>query len=52
MGDGQAAGLFGVIGKIALGIEIGIVSDDFDGTFVGADGSVRTKTPELAAIGS
>ena len=47
MGDGDAAGFFGVIGKISLGIFVGVVTDDLDGTLVSADGSVGTQTPEF-----
>ena len=49
--DGQAAALFGIIGEVALGIEIGVVADDLDGVFIGAHGAIGAETPELAADG-
>ena len=48
MGNRQAAGFFGVIGKIALGIFIGVVTDDGDGRLVGAHGSVGAKAPRIS----
>lgn len=49
VGNGDAAGFFGVIGKIALGIHVRLVANDFDGTLVGADRAVAPKAPEKAA---
>ena len=49
MGTGHAAGLLSVVFKVSLHIQIGVVSDDFDGVLVGAYGTVRAKAPELAA---
>ncbi len=49
--DGQAAALFGIIGEVALCVKIGVVTDDLDGIFVGADSAVGAETPELAADG-
>ena len=49
--DGQAAALFGIIGEVALGIEIGVVADDLDGVFIGAHSAIGAETPELAADG-
>ena len=52
VGNGDAAGLLGVIGEIALGIHIRMVTDDLDGALVGANGTVGTQAPEFAALGS
>ena len=52
VGNGDAAGLLGVIGEVALRVHVGVVADDLDGLLVGADGTVGTQTPELAAIGA
>ena len=52
MAYGQAAGLLGVIGEIALGIHIGMVADDLDAVLVGANGTVGTEAIELAADGA
>ncbi len=49
MGYGNAAGLFGVVGKVSLGIHIGVVPDNFDGIFIGADSTIGAVTPEFAA---
>ena len=37
---GDTTRFFGIISEIALGILFGVVTDDFDGTLVGADSSV------------
>ena len=50
--DGQAAGLLGVVGEIGLRVLIGVVADDLDGVLVGADGTVRAQTIELAGYGA
>ena len=52
VGYGQAAGLFGVIGEVALCVHIGVVADDLDGVLVGTDGTVCAQTPELTAVGA
>ena len=52
VGNGNAARLFGVIGKISLSVKVGVVADDFNGVFVGTDGTVRAETPEFAGSGS
>ncbi len=55
VGNGDAAGLFGVILEVCLDILIGMVADDLDGVLVRADGAVAAETPELAgnrALGS
>ena len=44
---GQTAGFFGVIGEVALCIQVRIVADDLNGALVGTDGTVGTQTPEL-----
>ena len=51
MADRQAAALFGIVGKIPLRIQVGVVSDDLDGVFVGAHGTVGAQAPEFAADG-
>ena len=48
VGNGDAAGFLGVIGEVALGIEVCVVADDFDGALVGAYGAVTAKAPEFA----
>ena len=48
MGDGDAAGFLGVIGEVALCIEVGVVADDLDGALVRTDGAVRAEAPEFA----
>ena len=48
MALGHTAGFFGIILKVCLCILVGVVSDDLDGVLVGADGTIGTKTPELA----
>ncbi len=52
MGHGNTAGLLGVIGKISLSIELGLVADDLDGGLVGTNGTVGTQAPELAGSGA
>ena len=52
MGNGNTAGLLGVIIKICLSIHIGVVTDDLDGVLVSTYGTVCTKTPELTVDGS
>jgi hypothetical protein len=45
--NGNAAGLFGVILKVALGVHICFITNDLDAVLVGANGTVGTKTVEL-----
>ena len=52
MGHGDAAGLFGVVGKIGLRVLIGVVADDLHSALVGAHSAVRAQTPELAGGGA
>ena len=52
VGDGQAAGLLGVVIEVALGIHIGVVADDLDGVLVGAHGAVGAQAPELTRGGA
>ena len=40
MGNSHAAGFFGVVSKVSLGVHIRVVADDFDGALIGADGTV------------
>ena len=35
-----------------MGVEVGFVTDDFDGAFVGADGAVGAESPEFAGFGA
>lgn len=46
---GYAAGFFGVVAVVALGVEVGLLADDFDGVFVGAHGAVGAEAVEEAA---
>ena len=48
MGNGNAAGFLGVVSEIALGIQVGVVTDDFDSALVGTDSTVGTEAPEFA----
>ena len=52
VGYGDAARLFGVVGKVSLRKHVGVVADDLDGVFVRADRAVRTQTPEFAGGGA
>ncbi|MPM71703.1 hypothetical protein SDC9_118673 [bioreactor metagenome] len=52
MGNRRAAGLFAVIRKIGLHIQVCILSDDLAGRFICPHGTVRAQAPELAADGS
>ena len=52
VGDGNAAGLLGVVGEVSLRVHVGVVADDLYGLLVGADRSVGTESPELAAYGA
>ena len=52
MRHGHAARLFGVIGKIGLGVHVGIVADDLNRGAVRADRAVRAKAPEFALHGA
>ena len=40
MGNSHAAGFFGVVSKVSLGVHIRVVADDFDGALIGANGTV------------
>ena len=48
---GKTAGLLRVICEVSLSLLVGIIADDFNRIFVGADGSVRADTPEFAGDG-
>ena len=48
MGNGVAARFFGVVLKVALYEQVGVVADDFNGVFVGAHRAVRAETVKLA----
>ena len=52
MADGETAGLLGVVGKVALGVHVGVVADDLDGVLVGAYGAVGAEAVELAGDGA
>ena len=47
MRNRNAACFFGVILEVCLNVFVGIVADDLDGVFVGANRTVTAKTPEL-----
>ena len=47
MGHGHTAGLFRIIGKICLGIHVGIVANDFNGALVGTHSTIRPQAPEF-----
>ena len=49
---GKAARLLGVVSKVGLGVEIGVVADDLDGLLVGAHGAVSAEAEELALHGA
>ena len=48
MRDGDTAGFFTVIREVCLSIHLGIVIDNADSLLIGADSTVRAKTPEFA----
>ena len=52
MGDGNTAGLLGVILEVSLSLHVSMVTDDLDGVLVSTDSTVSTKSPELASLGS
>ncbi len=52
VGNGDTAGLLGVVCEIRLSIEVGVVADDFDGVLVRTNGTVGAKSPELAGNNS
>ncbi len=51
VGHGYRTGFFGVVDKVALGMQIGAIPDYFDAVLVGADGSVRAQAIEQAFKG-
>ena len=48
MRAGQTAGLLGVVVKVSLNVFVGMVTDDLNGVFVRANGTVGAQTPEFA----
>ena len=48
VGYGDTAGFLGVVGKVCLGIHVGVVADDLDSRLVGADRTITAEAPELA----
>ena len=50
MRDRDAAGLLGVVLKVALREVLGVVADDLDGVLVRAHGAVRPESPEHALL--
>ena len=52
VGGGDGAGLLRVIDEVALGEVIGLLTDDFDGVLVGADGAVGSEAVEEGADGA
>ncbi len=49
MRDGLRAGFMGVVDEIALGVEAGILGDDFDAVFIGADRAIGAEPEEDGA---
>ena len=49
---GEATGLLGVVGEVALSVHVGMVADDLDGVLVGAHGAVGAQAEELAGDGA
>ena len=49
VGDGDRAGFLRVVDEVALGVVVGLFTDDLDGVLVGADGAVGTESEEDAA---
>ena len=49
---GNTARFFGIIGKICLSIHIGLVTNDFDSTFIGANCAIGAQSPELTRFGA
>jgi hypothetical protein len=49
VGDGDRAGLLGVVDKVALGVVVRIAADDFDGVLVGPHRAVGPQTVEHGA---
>ena len=52
VGNGNAAGLLGVVSEVSLCVHVGVVADDLDGVLVRADGTIGAESPELTAGGS
>ena len=52
MRNGEAAGLLGVVGEVALSVHVGVVADDLDGVLVGANSAVGAEAEELALHGA
>ena len=52
VGNGDAAGLLGVILEVSLNVLVSVIADDLDGVLVSADGAVAAQTPELALDGA
>ena len=51
VGYRYTSGFLGVVGKISLGIFVGIVADNLDAVLVSSHSSVGTNAPELSRIG-
>ena len=49
VGLGRAQRLLGVVLEVSLTVHVGLAVDDVHGALVGADSSVASETPELAA---
>ena len=47
---GDAAGFFGIIGKICLGIPVRVIANDLDSALIGADRTIRPEAPELTCL--
>ena len=52
MGYGKTAGFLGIVIKIALCVQVGLITDDFDGSLICTYRSIRTQTPEFTFDGA
>ena len=50
MGNGDTAGLFGIILEVCLNILVGVVTDNLGGVLVCSNRTVAAETPELALL--
>ena len=52
VGNGDTAGLLGVVLEVSLNVLVSVVTDNLDGVLVSANGAVAAQTPELALDGA
>jgi len=52
MGNGHGPGFLRVVHEVALGIVVGFLTDNLDGVFVGADGTIGAEAVEQGANGT